>query len=115
MIKRGLAAARRADQGDALARLDAEADVAQHPVGLAARARVAVREPDVLELDRAGTGAGSGSAAGARAPGRSRTAGSVSSSWKMRSQDAIDDCITEYLAERSRSGMKKRRIQSKKT
>ena len=47
---------------------------------------------------------------GARASAWSRTAGSVSSSWKMRSQLAIDDCITEYLAERSRSGMKKRRM-----
>jgi hypothetical protein len=28
----------------------------------------------------------------------------------MRSTLAIDDCITEYLAERSESGMKKRRI-----
>ena len=33
----------------------------------------------------------------------------------MRSALAIADCITEYLAERSRSGMKKRRIQSMKT
>jgi hypothetical protein len=34
----------------------------------------------------------------------------VSRSWKMRSRLAIDDCITEYLADRSRSGRKKRRM-----
>jgi hypothetical protein len=31
-------------------------------------------------------------------------------SWKMRSALAIEDCITEYFAESSASGMKKRRI-----
>jgi len=33
----------------------------------------------------------------------------------MRSQLAMEDCITEYFAERSRSGRKKRRIQSMNT
>ena len=33
----------------------------------------------------------------------------------MRSALAIEDCITEYFADRSRSGMKKRRIQSTNT
>ena len=33
----------------------------------------------------------------------------------MRSALAIEDCITEYFAERSRSGRKKRRIQSMNT
>ncbi len=68
------------------------------------RRRAAVAEPDVLELD----------AAPRRrirrrdSAARSRTPGSVSRSWKIRSLLAIADCMTEYLAERSRSGMKKR-------
>ena len=39
----------------------------------------------------------------------------LSISSKMRSALAIDDCITEYLADRSRNGMKNRRIRSMKT
>jgi len=42
-------------------------------------------------------------------------AGFRSNSSKIRSLLAIDDCITEYFADRSRSGMKKRRIQSMNT
>ncbi len=49
---------------------------------------------------------------GRTASGGSSTAGSVSSSSKIRSALAIDDCITEYFADRSRSGRKKRRVQS---
>ena len=49
------------------------------------------------------------------AASRSSIPTSVSSSWKIRSAPAIEDCMTEYLADRSRRGMKKRRIQSMKT
>ncbi len=41
-------------------------------------------------------------------------AGSVSKSWKIRSQLAIEDCITAYFADRSRSGMKNSRMPSMK-
>ena len=84
-----------------------------------------VGEPDVLELHPCRLERGASPAAArpletnrtgrkASAPARSSTAGSVSSSWKMRSALAIEDCITEYLADRSRSGMKKRRSRSMK-
>jgi hypothetical protein len=38
----------------------------------------------------------------------------VSSSWKTRSAEAIADCMTAYLVENSRIGMKKRWMYSRK-
>ena len=45
----------------------------------------------------------------------SSTPGLVSISARKRSVEAIDDCITEYFADKSRRGKKKRRIQATKT
>ena len=85
-----------ADDGDLLARRDAERDVAQHPV------LAAVGEPDVLEHDLAARRA-------ARRVRHVRACGSSAStsrSAKMRSAAVIDDCITAYLALKSRIGTK---------
>ena len=76
--ERGLARAGVAHDGDGLARLDAEADVAQHPVF------VLVGEPDVVEFDA--RAAASGTARGAAG---GRISAGVSSSLKMRSDDAM--------------------------
>ena len=48
---RGLARAGVADDGERLTRLDAEGNVAQHPVFIFGRRAAVIREPDVAEFD----------------------------------------------------------------
>ena len=74
-----------------------EAHVPQHPV------LVLVGEPDVVELDARGARRGRG-----RGRGAAIARLGVSSSLKMRSEDAMADCRMLYFSLRSWMGRKKR-------
>ena len=96
---RGLARAGRPDDADALAGLDDERHVAEHVVV------VVIGEPDVFERD---TRRCARSRGGCRRCSRRSFDGSgrliatgVSSSWKIRSDDAIAPCRTLNFSDRS--------------
>ena len=90
----GLARAGGADDRDLLARLDPEAEVAQH------RLARTVGEGDVVEDDLAAPRATRWDCAGLAIAGDSSISASI------RSTDASADCSVVYLVEMSRSGMK---------
>ena len=109
---RGLAGAGRADDADPLPGRHLERDVAQHPVesrhrlgGIGRRRGVdAVGEPDVLEHDVA---ARAGRARPSARAGEAMVTG-VSSSVKIRSDDAIAACSRLNFSDMSLIGRKKR-------
>ena len=102
--ERRLARAGRADDADALARLDLERHVLQHPVRLASR-RCRRTRRGRRRCARAARGRRRASSAGA--PATSIATGS-SSSLKIRSDEAIAACRTLNFSDMSLIGRKKR-------
>ena len=82
----GLAGAGVADDGDGLAGLDAEGNVAQDPVFLAGIGAAVIGEPDVAKFDFAAHGLSE------RPPPATSAGNGSSSSLKMRSEAAMAAC-----------------------